>query len=943
MEKVLLRLILNSVLYLTAIAFFFSPDYRNDFPVGFRLPYYVIPEHYNIQLDLAYFDVEEKNFNFSGTCEAYIKIIRPTWYISLHAQKPQIEVQNATLVNKESLELYKPTNVTYNEETHILVFHFGYELSNGHYLLNMSFINFSDDDGNSFFRTVYTSRNDNENKKLFIAKQFHAIGARQLFPCWDEPALKATFNISVRHHVKYAALSNMPMQDMIEDADHILWTYFKITPLMSTYLVMFALYDVFPHTTLYRMLYQEIMFASNVTDIIITCFVNKWKYSENISDVYHIITSGSRNNGTRIILYREASILYNKAKDPVTNKIEVARTLAYELTHQWFDNLISPSWWSDYWLNEGIATLLGMDIMNKIFPDFRVLDLFVVQIQQESLRLDNFRSDIMKPLISEVNKTSDIDSLFSFSYYIKAPVILRMLQHFLTDNVFQNGIEIFLSKHKFSSATIDDFWNAMQTAHDVAKISNIEKLDIRKEMSAWTKQKHYPVLKITQPNFEYLEISIENIKNLGKDNWFIPVIITKQTDSDFIVYKNTSWQMYNKWKAQSNLTLSIDLPLASRDDEWIIANLQQNGYYRVNYEPKNWRSIAKYLNSANYAKIHVLNRAQIIDDAYYFLSIGQLDLDIFLELAKYLSQETDYVAWYPMIKVLEDMSSIFPILDERVDLVKKSMQEILDGVLEQIGYEEHSEDNILTKYLRQEVAKWACIIEHPKCIQMAKQNLERHIIHSEKLLPWWKQWTYCNGIKAEEDLNGIWSTMLEKWALDSDNRILEFLTCIAHPNPIQEYLNTKTLQVYLDLKFSQKDIFSKFQDIDRVNRFLMMIMKHVKNDVLLEYVLQNFEEIKPREVSTIAALIIIINHVYSEAQLKKIMEFVENNLIKQENIIIINNLTTSIFFHNEFDKIHEYARNFVHERISFIYRKIEKRLYELTLIQNRIRKVFKLK
>lgn len=99
---------------------------------------------------------------------------------------------------------------------------------------------------------------------------------------------------------------------------------------------------------------------------------------------------------------------------------------------------------------------------------------------------------------------------------------------------------------------------------------------------------------------------------------------------------------------------------------------------------------------------------------------------------------------------------------------------------------------------------------------------------------------------AEENLNGIWSTMLEKWALDSDNRILEFLTCIAHPNPIQEYLNTKTLQIYMDLKFSQKNIFSKFQDIDRVNRFLMTIMKHVKNDVILEYVLQNFEEIKPR-------------------------------------------------------------------------------------------------
>lgn len=77
------------------------------------------------------------------------------------------------------------------------------------------------------------------------------------------------------------------------------------------------------------------------------------------------------------------------------------------------------------------------------------------------------------------------------------------------------------------------------------------------------------------------------------------------------------------------------------------------GYYRVNYDDSNWRKIANYLNSDNYTKIHVLNRAQIIDDAYHLMIAHQLDINIFLDLASYLSRETDFVALYPMFNILD--------------------------------------------------------------------------------------------------------------------------------------------------------------------------------------------------------------------------------------------------------------------------------------------------
>jgi len=85
------------------------------------------------------------------------------------------------------------------------------------------------------------------------------------------------------------------------------------------------------------------------------------------------------------------------------------------------------------------------------------------------------------------------------------------------------------------------------------------------------------------------------------------------------------------------------------------------GYYRVNYDNDNWQKLMRYLNSMEYLNIHVLNRAQIIDDAYYFLSrTNKLDFEFFKNLTNYLSKERDYVAWYPMFKILEEISGFFP-------------------------------------------------------------------------------------------------------------------------------------------------------------------------------------------------------------------------------------------------------------------------------------------
>ncbi|KYN22305.1 Aminopeptidase N, partial [Trachymyrmex cornetzi] len=260
------------------------------------------------------------------------------------------------------------------------------------------------------------------------------------------------------------------------------------------------------------------------------------------------------------------------------------------------------------------------------------------------------------------------------------------------------------------------------------------------------------------------------------------------------------------------------------------------GYYRVNYELTMWQRIAYYLNSDNYKNIHVLNRAQILDDAFH-LAIEEktLSLSTFWNLSHYLSRETDYVAWYPMIKAFEYMSIFIPFSEIGLE---EEMRKILPTLFKKIGYQEIPNENDLTKCLRQEIAKWACVLGDSDCRINATSRLEWHFTNPEKhkILPWWKEWTFCKGlIKAN---GSIWMKMLDISEREHDKQILEYLTCSENPNIIQIYLNKITENMSLKIN-------------DRVNIFLRIIAKHAKNIEILEYILENFEKIKPRWLNAV--------------------------------------------------------------------------------------------
>ncbi|XP_071568327.1 thyrotropin-releasing hormone-degrading ectoenzyme-like [Temnothorax nylanderi] len=893
--------------------------------INYPLEKYVVPKHYKIKLEV---DIEKNIFH--GKSNVNITIYEQTRTIFLHSICLDI-IENATTI--ENIDMRKRTKhiadtYFYIEKMEVTYIYFNYDLTPGNYTLNMEYMGIISDmsgsDMGGFFKTPFI--NEKGDREWFVGTRNNwATGIRQTFPCWDEPGIKATFKIIVQHHKKYTVLSNTHYAKRVRVNDDIVETHFEETPAMPAYLVAIVLCNL-PETIVSKnvtlrgkqQFEHDLKFTSRVMANV-TNQLNIYPMQQHFA-VPGLIDDGMAKWG--LILYRDEDIIYDEERDNVARKMIITCLIGRKITRQWLSSTTRPSWWSHFWLNEGIATVLfASKIIDKIIPNTRMSDLFVVQILQESLYLDG--QGIMEPLTSweqKGNMISDINSIFSFSYYIKAPAILRMLQHIVGDQVFLIGTDIYLQKQ---SATPDDFWTAMQIAYNESSTIISPKINITEMIYPWISQDHYPVLNVTC-NYNNESHFTVRMKNASKTRWWIPLTSTTQSYNNF--YNTSPTIVAFKDKVSSSRPF--------KEDDWIIENLQQIGYYRVNYDTENWRRIVCYLNSKNYTNIHVLNRAQIIDDAFYFTMMSQLNASIFWELARYLSQETEYVAWYPMIKAIERISYIFPFLNESKHF-KMIILEQLEPFLQTIGYNENRNNSYSIKCLRQEAVKWACVLNDSSCKTMALNKLQQHLTNPvHKPLPGWKKWTYCNGLSIANEtvLISVYDMYAKENLSGKDTKInLEFLACSKH-----FYINS----IILKSEYYDEKMFEDIREetIDNINFFHYNVAKHARDNLVLDHILENWERAKPKEISVTTALIDIINHVYSKEQLDKIKKFVKN--IKRDSLLEFSACSLKSINSKLFRETREFIKNRVIELISDIHNKIDVRLSQIENQKNTFVSVF---
>ncbi|XP_015604742.1 aminopeptidase N [Cephus cinctus] len=844
---------------------------RNNNTDNYRLPNNSVPISYKIELIPH---INEDYFTFDGESAIELRILEPSSSITLHSLDLTVHETSLSLVSSTNVS-YKIANYTEDETKQFLILNFATDLPTGLYTLYLKYIGLLDDEIlNGFYRSSYI--NENGETVWLATTQFEPTAARKAFPCWDEPALKATFTISIKHDVNYTALSNMPVasQSEIDETDNKLWTTFETTPIMSTYLVAFVVSDygyVSNAEGTFRVWTRKN--AINTTAYALTLGESELEYLQNYTMIPFALpkmdqisipdfSAGAMENWG-LVTYRETALLYQEGVTSLSSKQSIATVISHEFAHQWFGNLVSPAWWKYLWLNEGFATYFQYYTTDEAEDNWDLMEQFVVRVVQATAFVAD-SSATTHPLNQDASTPNEISSLFDTICYNKGAAVIRMMSHFLTSNGFRTGLTRYLNDNAYGVATTDDLWTALQEVSDEMRVLQTH-VYVKTVMDTWVEQPGYPVVTVIR-NYttETAVISQERYFQSGAGDdgtrWWVPISYTTEFSQDF------SSTLAKEWIRQQDDSIIVGI---FKSIHWLIVNVQQSGYYRVNYDETNWKLLADYLNSMYYITIHRLNRAQLIDDSYNLARSNRISFSIFLDITVYLKYETDYIPWYPGMVAI---SQLYPKLADTKSfpLFRKYFAERLGQSLFFLGYDEKEYEKHVHKFHRINTINWACSLGHEICRSVATSKLVAYLENStaNPISTEFTAWTYCAGLRSANVT--VWDKVLDLYIESRSTSILNYLGCSEDEEILDQYLTYATTRdsdiFYYDAYYAYASVYNGspqninfaldyfINEFERISTFwsssvqtLQMILAELGSKITTREQLQKLKDLIARE------------------------------------------------------------------------------------------------
>uniref|UniRef100_A0A0D3GZZ3 Aminopeptidase n=1 Tax=Oryza barthii TaxID=65489 RepID=A0A0D3GZZ3_9ORYZ len=585
-----------------------------------RLPRCASPLSYDLRLrpDLA-------ACAFSGSAAVAVAVSAPTRFLVLNA---------AELAVDGSSDLV-PSEVVQFEEDEIVVIGFGQDLPIGEGVLKMDFTGTLNDQMRGFYRSKYEYKGESRNMAV---TQFEAADARRCFPCWDEPAFKAKFKLTLEVPSELVALSNMPV---IKETVHgpLKTVYYEESPLMSTYLVaiVVGLFDYIEGSTLEGTkvrVYTQVgksnqgKFALDVAvkslDLFKDYFATPYPLPKLDMVAIPDFAAGAMEN-YGLVTYRETALLYDELLSSASNKQQVAITVAHELAHQWFGNLVTMEWWTHLWLNEGFASWVSYLAVEALFPEWNNWTQFLDETTS-GLRLDALAES--HPIEVDINHASEIDAIFDSISYDKGASVIRMLQSYLGAERFQKALASYIKKYAYSNAKTEDLWAVLEEESGEP---------VKDLMTTWTKQQGYPVIyaKLDGHDLHLEQAQFLSDGSSGPGLWIVPITSccgSYDAQKKFLLKGKTD-------KVHIDLTASQNAGGEKGENCWIKLNVDQTGFYRVKYDDELAAGLEKAIK-AN--KLSLMDKIGIVEDSYSLSVARKQTLTSLLRLLNAYRNESDY-------------------------------------------------------------------------------------------------------------------------------------------------------------------------------------------------------------------------------------------------------------------------------------------------------------
>ena len=556
------------------------------------------------------------------------------------------------------------------------------------------------------------------------------------------------------------AVSNTPIVGESGAGNDLKTVQFAETPRMSTYLLAFVVGDLAcveetaPNGTLMRVFATRGnehlgRFALDTAIRLLEYYNDYFGIPYPLEKLDHFaipdFAAGAMENWGAIT-YREVALLFDPENSAAPTRQRIVEIIAHEMAHMWFGDLVTMEWWDDLWLNESFASWMGNKATDALFPEWSMWTQFLYQDVGEGLRIDALRNS--HPIEANVKDPGEIREIFDAISYNKGASILWMLEQYLGEDTFRDGLRVYLSRHKYGNAQGADLWKAMEEESGRPVISL---------MDSWIKQTGFPALTVehssdgksltlSQKRFLYDQLLGEDP---GDTTWKVPVSVSHSDGSS--------------GKPALMEGPILELP-ADAAQSWTKVNPGQNGFYRVRYAPD---MLPPLLTAASSFDLPPTDRLGLQSDLFALVKAGMEPATRYLDLVGAYKGETDATVWTDLstnLRELEVLLADHPSLDQ----LRSFNKTVYENIVDRLGWEESPGEGHLDALLRTTVLARAGGLGNESVLEEARDRFQRYLQDPTSLRP---------------DIRGVAYSLV---ALDADRDLYETLWELEDRATLQE-------------------------------------------------------------------------------------------------------------------------------------------------------------
>ncbi|KAJ4344702.1 Aminopeptidase 2 mitochondrial [Didymosphaeria variabile] len=624
------------------------------------LPTNVKPLHYDLTLEP---DFEKATYEGSVTID--LDVVENSTEITLNTI--DLKIHSAKVTSGDKLISSSP-ELTNDDDAQTTKVGFKDTIPGGAKAsLTLTFTGTLNDNMAGFYRSSFKA--EDGSKTWLATTQMEPTDARRAFPCFDEPALKSTFTVTLVAEDKMTCLSNMDVasektvESQVVKGEKRKAVTFNPTPLMSTYLLAFIVGELnYVETNDFRVPVR--VYAPKDRDIEHGRFSLDLAaktlafYEKTFNSPFPLpkmdmvaipdFSAGAMENWG-LITYRVVDVLIDEKNSGASLKQRVAETVQHELAHQWFGNLVTMDFWDGLWLNEGFATWMSWYSCNVFYPDWKVWEGYVTDNLSSALSLDSLRSS--HPIEVPVKRADEINQIFDAISYSKGSCVIRMISKYLGEDVFMEGIRRYLKKHAYGNTQTGDLW---------AALSDASGKDVEKVMDIWTKHVGFPVVTVTEGS-DSIHL---------KQNRFLRTADVKP-EEDQTLYPIFLGLRTKEGVDQELALTTREADFKLKDLDFFKLNADHTGIYRTSYSPERLRKLGL---AAKDGLLTVEDRAGMIADAGALATSGYQKTSGILSLLDSFKDETEFVVWQEISSRISVLRSAWQFEDQAVKDALKTFQ-----------------------------------------------------------------------------------------------------------------------------------------------------------------------------------------------------------------------------------------------------------------------------